>query len=185
MAAFTRRRFLAAASAPLVLAACDNGIGANGAQRIDARVDSAFAFMQQTLPETRGLAARAAGVLMMPLITEAGLGIGGGYGRGALRVQGASVDYYSSTDISFGLQIGAQQYAHAIFFMTPAALSSFRVSPGWVAGADLEYALSSTSMNVTTGTTSLLTPVIAVVFGQAGLIAGATIEGQKYTRIIP
>ena len=185
MTAFTRRRFLAAATAPLALAACGNGVGSAGGEMIDARVDAAVAFMDDTLPETRTLRERSSGMLMMPLVTEAGLGVGGAFGRGALRVGGSTVDYYSATSASVGLQIGAQQYAHALFFMTPAALSSFRASPGWVAAADLEYAASSNARALTTDTTSLLTPVVAVVFGQAGLIAGATIEGQKYNRIIP
>ena len=34
-------------------------------------------------------------------------------------------------------------------------------------------------------TTTSLSPVIAVVFGQSGLRIGATLEGTKYTRIIP
>ncbi|MEC8197220.1 MAG: twin-arginine translocation pathway signal, partial [Pseudomonadota bacterium] len=34
-------------------------------------------------------------------------------------------------------------------------------------------------------TTNLLAPVIAVIFGQAGLKIGATLEGIKYSRIIP
>jgi lipid-binding SYLF domain-containing protein len=185
MTQMSRRRLMAVAAAPLALAACGNGLGTNGAARIDARVDAAEAFMFRQLPETQELAARAAGVLMMPLVTEAGLGVGGAFGRGALRVQGSTVDYYSTASASVGLQIGAQQYAHALFFMTPAALGSFRASRGWVAGADLEYAFSTNSGALTTDTTTLITPVVAVVFGQAGLIAGATLEGQKYTRIIP
>ena len=185
MTAFSRRRFLAAASAPLALAACGNGIGSVGADRIDARVDAAIGFMHDTMPETAGLRARSAGLLMMPVVTEAGLGVGGAYGRGALRVDDVTVDYYAAASASVGLQIGAQQYAHALFFMTPHALNAFRASQGWVAGADLEYAASSNARALTTDTTALLTPVVAVVFGQAGLIAGATVEGQKYTRIIP
>ena len=186
MHAFSRRRFLAAASAPVALAACGNGIGSDGSARIDARVDSALQFMYGTVPGTRALGEKASGILMMPLVTEAGVGIGGAFGRGALRVGDVTVDYYSITNASIGLQIGAQQYSHALFFMTEPALRSFRTSTGWVAGADLEYVVSATSGGaLTTDTTTLLTPVVAVVFGQAGLIAGATIEGQKYTRIIP
>ena len=65
----------------------------------------------------------------MPLVTEAGFGFGGSYGRGALRIEGVTVDYYSATKATFGFQIGAQQYAHALFFMTPEALEEFRRSP--------------------------------------------------------
>ena len=185
MIAHSRRRFLAAVSAPLALAACGNGIGSAGAPRIDARTDAAFNFMYSQLPETQTLAGKASGVLMMPLVTEAGLGFGGAYGRGALRVDDVTVDYYSVTNASVGLQAGAQQYSHALFFMTESALQDFRSSSGWVAGADLEYAVSSSTGALTTDTTTLLTPVVAVVFGQAGLIAGATVEGQKYNRILP
>ena len=69
--------------------------------------------------------------------------------------------------------------------MTEEALSDFRRSFGWVAGADLEYAVSNNAQNLSTDTTTVLTPVVAVVFGQAGLIVGATVEGTKYSRIIP
>ncbi len=120
----------------------------------------------------------------MPLITEAGLIYGGGYGRGALRVGGVTVDYYSATKATFGLQIGAQQYAHALFFMTEAALGQFRRSPGWAAGADVRYATPQQGASLGKDTTEL-EPVIALVFGQQGLIAGATLAGTKYTRIIP
>ena len=185
MTAFSRRRFLAAAAAPLALSACGNGVGSPGSERIDARVDAAFNFMYDTLPDTQVLAGKAAGILMMPVVTEAGLGLGGAYGRGALRIDGVTVDYYATAAASVGLQIGAQQYSHALFFMTAPALQNFRTSPGWVAGADLEYAVKTNSRALTTSTTALLTPVVAVVFGQAGLIAGASLEGQKYTRILP
>ena len=69
--------------------------------------------------------------------------------------------------------------------MTEEALSDFRRSPGWTLGADAEYVISNEAGNVGVDTTTALSPVIAVVFGQAGLIAGATIEGNKYNRIIP
>ncbi len=62
----------------------------------------------------------------MPLVTEAGLFFGGAYGRGALRIDNVTVDYYSTTKATYGLQIGAQQYAHALFFMTDSALAEFR-----------------------------------------------------------
>jgi lipid-binding SYLF domain-containing protein len=167
------------------LAACGNGIGSGGAATIDARVDSTLNAMYQAYPGTRDLSTRAAGILVMPLVTEVGLGFGGSFGRGALRVGQSTVDYYTAVAGSAGLQIGAQQYSHVLFFMTPEALQDFRSSPGWAAGADVEYAFSNQADMLRAETTTSLSPVIAAVFGQTGLRVGATLEGTKYTRIIP
>ena len=180
----SRRGFLALSGAGM-LAACDNSIGSNGGVQIDARADAALEFLHKNYPGTIDLTNNSAGVLVMPLITEAGLGVGGAYGRGVLRVGGASVDYYAAAQGSFGLQIGAQQYAHVLFFTTQPALQEFRSSPGWEAGADLEYVYQNQGENAQATTTTELSPVQAVVFGQAGLLLGATLKGTKYTRIIP
>ena len=180
----TRRQFALGAAA-LPLAACGNGIGSDGAAEIDARTASTLSFMYETYPQTQELAGRAAGMLVMPLVTEVGLGLGGAYGRGALKIGESTVDYYSTTSGSAGLQIGAQQFSHVLFFMTQDALTDFRSGPGWAAGADLEYAISDQGDVLRAETTTSLAPVIAVVFGQAGLRLGATLDGTKYTRIIP
>ncbi len=186
MTTFSRRTFIAAAGATTALtAACGNGIGSNGGATIDARVNSTRDYLYANYPGAADLASKAQGILYMPLVTEAGFGVGGAYGRGALRINDVTVDYYSAAKASFGLQIGAQQYAHALFFMTPEALRDFRASPGWAAGADLKYAVNDQGDSIEADTTTALAPVIAVVFGQAGLIVGATIEGTKYSRIIP
>lgn len=180
----TRRGVVLGLGATGLLAACGNGIGSNGAAQIDARVDATQNYLFGRYPGTRDLASRAAGVLYMPLVTEAGLIYGGSYGRGALRIRGATVDYYSAAKASIGLQIGAQQYAHALFFMTQEALEEFRRSAGWAASADLRYATPEEGASIGKATTEM-EPVIALVFGQQGLIAGASLAGVKYTRIIP
>lgn len=185
MKRISRRAMLGSSAALLALAACGNGIGSDGAAKLDARVDAALNYLDINYPGTRDLRDKAAGMLVMPLITEASFGFGGAYGRGALRVNGVTVDYYSATQASFGLQAGAQQYAHVLYFMTEEALAEFRASSGWAAGADIEYAVNDRGGNLSAETTTVLAPVIAVVFGQAGLIAGASVEGTKYTRIIP
>ncbi|NNJ67950.1 MAG: twin-arginine translocation pathway signal [Boseongicola sp.] len=186
MKPMSRRALLGGATAAtLALAACGNGVGSEGAAKLDARVDAALNYLDINFPGTRDLQQKSVGMLVMPLITEAGFGFGGSYGRGALRVNGITVDYYSATQASFGLQIGAQQYAHVLYFMTEEALAEFRASSGWAAGADVEYAVNDRGANLSAETTTALSPVIAVVFGQAGLLAGATVEGTKYSRIIP
>lgn len=185
MTLLTRRSFALSVLATTTLTACGNGIGGSGAAVIDSRVDSTLNFMYNTYPGTRDLSSKASGMLVMPVITEAGLGIGGSFGRGALRIGSSTVDYYSAAAASAGLQIGAQQYSSVLFFMTQSALTNFRRSPGWAAGADIEYALNDRGETLRAETTTSLAPVIAVVFAQAGFRAGATIEGTKYTRIIP
>lgn len=184
MGPMTRRTMLLGAGAGL-LTACGNGVNSVGAPRIDGRVDSALNFLYNNIEGTATLAQKAAGILVIPLVTEAGFGVGARYGRGALRVNDVTVDYYSTASATFGFQVGAQQYAHALFFMTQDALADFRRSAGWTVGADARYAVSNEAGNLSVGTTTALSPVIAFVYGQAGLIAGASIEGNKYTRIIP
>ena len=138
-----------------------------------------------TYPEAQSLAGKATGMLVMPLVTEAGLGIGGSYGRGALLINGATVDYYSQAKASFGLQAGAQQYDHVLFFMTQDALGNFRYSPGWVAGANIKYAVLNEGDRFTADTLEGIDPIVAIVFAASGLLVGATVEGSKYTRIVP
>ena len=179
-----RRGLLLGLGATFGLAACANGVGSRGGDTIDARVDATRDFLFNRYPGTRDLATKAVGVLYIPLVTEAGFGIGGGFGRGALRINDVTVDYYAAARATIGFQIGAQQYAHALFFMTEQALGEFRRADGWALGADARYALPDQGASIGKETTEN-TPVVALVFGQSGLIAGATLAGIKYTRIIP
>lgn len=186
MSILSRRGFTLGllAGTPL-LAACGNGVGSTKGSEIDARVNATLNFLYATYPATREIADKSTGMLVMPLVTEGGFIFGGGYGRGALRVGGATVDYYSATKGSFGLQIGAQQFAHVLFFMTEESLGRFRRASGWVAGADMEYVFSDQGGNLRADTVTTTAPVVAVVFGQAGALLGVSLEGMKYTRIIP
>ena len=87
------------------------------AEKIDARVDLSLKQLYSQYPNIEELGNKAAGILVIPLVTEAGFGWGGSYGRGALRVNGVSEDYYSTASAGFGFQIGAQQFGHVLFFM--------------------------------------------------------------------
>jgi len=185
MSTFTRRNFALSLPAVCGVAACGNGIGSGNADQIDARVQATLNHLYTNFNGTADLAAQASGLLVMPLVTEIGLGLGGAYGRGSLLVGESVVDYYSATTASAGLQIGAQQFSHVLFFMTDDALLEFRRSPGWVVGADVEYAILDDGEVIRAETTTALSPVIAMVFAQAGLRVGVTLDGTKYTRIIP
>ncbi len=194
--ALSRRHVVLSAGAAVALAGCSNGVSLdaidlgfrlpeNGAARIDARVDAARSFLFERYPGMDELEERSFGQLYMPLVTEVGFGFGGSYGTGALRVGGASVDYFAAFSASTGFQAGAQQFSHALFFMTPEALATFRTRRGWSVGGDVHYAVLDQGGDISATTTTVLDPVIAVVFAQAGLKAGATLEGTYYQRINP
>ncbi|WP_425606884.1 YSC84-related protein [Paracoccus maritimus] len=181
----SRRGLLATGGAALALAGCSNAVGSDASAKLDARVDQTHQYLLQTYPNAAPMIQNAKGVLYMPLMTEAALGVGGAYGQGALRIGGATVDYYSATQATVGFQAGAQQYAHVLIFQTDQALAAFRAATGWVAGADAYYAIPAGGTNLGADTITAQYPVVAMIFGQSGLMAGAAIEGTKYTRIIP
>ena len=180
-----RREFSLGLIAITGTTACSNGIGTNNAAEIDARIAVTLNTMYQVYPGAQNLANKSSGILVMPLITEAGLGLGTGYGRGALQIENANVDYYSSTSASAGLQIGFQQYSYVLFFTTESALREFRTANWWVAGANVEYVYKDQSDYLGTETTSATSDVVAIIFAQAGMRFGATLDGTKYSRIIP
>ena len=184
MTQWTRRGFMLAGSAT-TLAACSNAIGLNKTRaQIDADVDRAREALFRTVPGARQLAERSAGMLIIPEVTKAGLMFGGAYGEGALMIGPAKVDYFSFTAASFGLQVGVQRYSHALFFLTQEMLADFRYSDGWQLGVDAQYTTPEDAGALGVTTTTINQPVIALVFGQKGLIIGATLEGAKYSRLI-
>lgn len=182
----SRRAVTAGALSMLAVgAACSNGVGNENAKKLDARVQATLNEMYANYPNTRDIAASAAGMLVMPLVTEAGFWLGGGYGQGALLVDGRTVDYYSAIQGSAGLQAGVQQYSYVLFFMTEEVLNTFRTGQGWDAALDAGGTLLDEGTVLRATTASATSPVLIAVFGQAGAFVGATVEGIKYTRIIP
>ena len=127
----------------------------------------------------------AKGVLVMPSITKAGLGVGGQYGQGALLVNGKTVGYYSLTAGSVGLQIGAEKYDMVILFMTDEVLKKFRSTKGWEAGADADITALSESADVTVDTLRSKHQVAGFVFDQKGLMGDASVKGAKFSKIEP
>lgn len=179
MTRLTRRAALAAAMIALPAFA-----SADSAAEIEADVDYAMDRMFASVPGTKELAARARGVLIMPDVVKGGLIIGGSYGEGALKIGGATDGFYSVAAASVGYQIGVQTTSHALFFMTQEALDGFKRSEGWELGADAEFTVPGDGISLNLDTTTVKSPVIAVIFAQDGLLAGASLEGAKYTRIV-
>ena len=169
--------FLAAAFLPI------NTALAATPKEIDVSVDVALDRFGREVNGAQEYLKAAKGVLIIPNVVQAGFIIGGEYGEGALRIDGKTVDYYNMVAASFGLQIGAQRKDIILIFIDEAALKKFRNSDNWQAGIDGTITLVNTGAEGSVDTTKINQPIIGFVFGQKGIMAGATIEGAKITKL--
>jgi lipid-binding SYLF domain-containing protein len=126
---------------------------------------------------------KAKGILAFPGVFKAGIGIGGEYGEGALRIAGKTIGYYSTAAASIGFQLGGEKKSIIIMFMTDEALNNFRHSDGWKIGTDASVAVVAVGAGAEGSTASWNKPIIAYVFGQKGLMYDLSLNGAKVTKI--
>jgi lipid-binding SYLF domain-containing protein len=155
---------------------------AASAAEIDSDVDKALADFRK-IEGADAFLGIAKGVLVFPKVYKAGIGVGGEYGEGALRVGGKTVDYYSTAAASIGFQLGAQAKTIVVLFTEESALKKFRESEGWKVGVDGSVALVDIGVGKAVDTSNIKDPVIGFVFGQKGLMYNLTLEGAKFTKL--
>lgn len=161
----------------------DQASSASSRASIDAQVDAALSKLYGSAKGSRELVASSSGVLVFPAVVGASMGVGAEYGRGALRTNGRTQAYYSTTAGSIGFQAGAQSKAVIYVFTTPAALDKFRSSKGWTAGADATVAAATFGANGSIDTNTLRQPVVGFVLTNVGLEAGVSVSGAKISEI--
>jgi lipid-binding SYLF domain-containing protein len=153
------------------------------AREIDVSVDVALENFDKEVKGSKTFLENSKGVLVFPKVLKAGVGFGGEYGEGALRIDGKTVDYYNTAAGSFGLQFGAQAKSIILVFLDADALKRFRESEGWKAGVDGSVALVTLGAGGAIDTTKLKDPIVGFVFGQKGLMYNLTLEGSKFTKL--
>jgi lipid-binding SYLF domain-containing protein len=178
----SRNLFTAAGFAAVGLLLSSMSFGATKAQ-IDERVHVTMQQFYQLNPAHHDLIARAKGVLVFPHITKGGVGVGGQFGEGALRVDGKNVAYYSISSASVGLTLGVAKHKEIILFMTQEALDKFTNSHGWSIGADTGVAVLSKGAGGDYDTQTLQRPILGFVFGEKGLIGDVSLEGSKVNQL--
>ena len=89
---------------------------AASAREIDAGIEETLERFYEEVDAGKKLVKDAKGVLVFPGVYKAGIVLGGEYGEGALQINGKTVDYYSSTSASIGLQLGAQKKRIVILY---------------------------------------------------------------------
>jgi lipid-binding SYLF domain-containing protein len=150
---------------------------------IDADADATLIKFYEKVSGGKGLVQQAKGVLVFPAVFKAGFLVGGEYGEGALRVNGKTVDYYSTAAASFGFQLGAQKKSIIVLFMQPEALEKFRASEGWKAGVDASIAVVAVGAGGDLDSSKLNQPILGFILDQKGLMYNLTLEGAKFTKL--
>ena len=157
---------------------------AKSSEQIDIEATAALETFKQDVKGGEAFLQPARGVLVFPTVFKAGVVIGGDYGEGALRIDGKTVDYYSSASASIGLQLGAQNRTVIVVFLEQAALDQFRTSTGWKAGVDGSVALVEWGAGASLDTVEFNEPIVGFVFGNEGLMFNLSLEGSKFTKLV-
>jgi lipid-binding SYLF domain-containing protein len=177
-------RVLTLAAVLMLLAIPVQEVRAGTAAEINLKVDEALARFKKESAIAESVLAASKGVLVFPNVIKAGIGIGGEFGEGALRIGGETVEYYTTAAASIGFQLGAQSKAVFLVFMQAEALENFRASSGWKAGVDGSVALINIGAGASFDTTQIEEPIVGFVMTNAGLMYNATLEGSKYTKVV-
>ena len=156
---------------------------AGTAAEIDAAIVESLKVFSEQVDGSEVFLNQAAGYLVFPRVIKGGIVVGAEGGEGALRIGGASVDYYNTVSGSIGFQFGVQAKSIIIAFMTQDALDKFRNSDGWKVGIDGSVALIDVGAGKTIDSSNIKDPVVGFIFGSKGLMYNLTLEGSKISKL--
>ena len=157
----------------------------SSAQEIDRDSREALKRLEAQGGKTQELVQKAIAILIFPNIIKGGLIIGGQYGDGALIQQGKTIGYYNIAAASFGLQAGGQSFSYALLFQKQSALDYLGKSDGWSIGSGPSVVVIDQGAAASLTSTTVTQDVVAIPFGQKGLMAGLGLEGSKISPITP
>lgn len=167
----------------LLLICFNSEVYSASSQEIDIKVDAALERFEKEVLGGNKFLEKAKGVLIFPEVVKAGFGVGGEYGEGSLRVNGETVDYYSTAAASIGFQFGAQLKTVILVFLDQAELDKFRSSSGWEAGVDGSVALVEYGAGKDINSVNIEDPIVGFVLSNKGLMYNLTLEGSKMTKL--
>jgi lipid-binding SYLF domain-containing protein len=157
---------------------------AKPASVIESEANAALAIFK-TKPGAAQFLSQVKGYLIFPSVIKGGFVVAGEYGEGVLRVNGQTKAYYSIGSASLGFQAGVQEASYLIAFVSQRALDNFMKSDGWEAGVDGTITLVTWGGSKDISSISYEKPIYGFVFDSKGLMGGISLEGTKFTRIIP
>ena len=151
-------------------------------EKIDAEADAALERLHN-LEGGKAFAEKAKGLLIIPNAGKGALIVGIEHGKGALRIDGKTVEYYSLSAGSVGLQIGGEAKDIIIAFLTTEALEQFRASKNWEAGVDGNIAVIAAGDGGTASNITGKEPITAIVFDVKGLFFDVSLKGGKFSKL--
>jgi len=127
-------------------------------------------------PSLKGFFENAKGFVIFPVITKAGLGIGGAGGKGLVFENKQVIGSASLAQATFGLQAGGQQYEEVIFFESNESLAKFKAGKIKFSGQASAVAIKAgVSFDVAyQDGVAIFTKV------KGGIMAEASVGGQKF-----
>lgn len=147
--------------------------------------------------ESGTLLSSAYGYAVFPTIGKAGVGIGGAHGKGRVYEKGKYIGDTSMTQVTVGLQLGAQAYSELILFENEQALKEF-TGGNFEFGADANAIAITASAGASAGTTGTAVGASAgkkdattvggyrkgmatFTVAKGGLMYEASVGGQKFS----
>lgn len=176
------KKLLAAASLTLLGLAATTAFTASK-EDINTNVAATLTEFNALNTSNKSLGKKAAGMLVFPRVTKAGVGVAGEYGEGVLQVDGKTVNYYSIGAASVGLTLGIGKHSEIIMFMTKDSLDKFTKGEGWSIGADAGITVVTAGANGEYDSKTQQKPILGFVFAEKGLIGDLSLEGSKITKI--
>jgi lipid-binding SYLF domain-containing protein len=138
-------------------------------------------------PRSKFYADHCRAVLVFPSVLKAGFIFGGETGNGVLfgPHEGAPLGFYNLSGGSWGLQIGGQDFAYALFFMTSSSLAYLKRVEGFQVGTGPSIVVINAGAGAEADSTTITHDVYAFPYNQKGLMADLTLQGTKISRIHP
>ena len=175
MNSITRAAMICALAASLLIGCTTAPPSQESRNALVEEATAAMKDMNRFDPGVESLARKGYGYALFPEVVKAGLGLGGGYGRGVVYEQGQHVGYADLTLGSLGAQIGGQTFSELIVFENKAAMDRFKLSPvDFTAGAAAMILQNGAAVNA-----SFIDGIAVVVRPITGAMAEATIGGQQ------
>jgi lipid-binding SYLF domain-containing protein len=134
-------------------------------------------------PGAKAIGKDAVAVLVFPEIVRAGVGVGGQHGEGVLFKNNKVAGYYSTSGGSIGVQLGAQKYGYALFFLSEQTLKVIDEAKGFEIGVGPSVVVADEGMGKSTTTKTAQDQIYAFIFDQKGAMAALGLQGNKITKI--